>query len=122
MELQGKVIAVLEPQKFVSKKNGNEYVKNFFVIETGGQYPKKIAFSVMGDERWNRMNITMDGTYNVSFDIESHEWNGRWFTECGAWQAIRIDSQQKKDDAPAPQPEAHIAETANDSPEGDLPF
>ena len=100
MEIQGKVIAILEPQRFVSQKNGNEYVTTVFVIETQGQYPKKVAMKVMGDDKFKQMGIVMGGTYNVSFDVESREWHGKWFTEASAWKAVRIDGAQGQQQAP----------------------
>ena len=100
MEIQGKVIAILEPQRFVSQKNGNEYVTTVFVIETQGQYPKKVAMKVIGDDKFKQMGIVMGGTYNVSFDVESREWHGKWFTEASAWKAVRIDGAQGQQQAP----------------------
>lgn len=94
MELQGKVVKILDAQRFTSQKNGNEYVRNGFVVETTGQYPRRVAFSVMGDERFTTMSIVVGGTYNVSFDVESREWQGKWFTECQAWRAVRMDVAQ----------------------------
>ena len=96
MEIQGKVIAILEPQRFVSQKNGNEYVITVFVIKTQGQYPKKVAFKVMGEDKFNQMGIVVGGTYNVSFDVESREWQGKWFTECQAWRTQRVDGTQEQ--------------------------
>lgn len=133
MDLQVKVIKVLETQKFTSQKNGNEYVKNFFVGETIGQYPKHVAFSVMGDEKFKQMGIVVGGTYNVSFDIDSREWKGRWFTDCNAWKAIRVDgnvpqasqatqpvSQQPQTQVPSQQPS--VANATPSSNSNDLPF
>ena len=96
MEITGKVIKILEPQRFTSKKDGSEIVKNFFVIETQGQYPKKIAFSVMGAEKFAQMGLVVDGVYNVSFDVESREWQGKWFSDISAWRAVRTDGQQSQ--------------------------
>lgn len=95
MELQGKCIKILETQRFVSQKSGQEYIKNFFVIETSGQYPKKVSFSVMGSEKFAQMGIRVGATYNVSFDIESREYKERWYTELSAWKAIAIDGVQQ---------------------------
>lgn len=96
MEIQGKVIAILEPQRFVSSKNGKEYVTTVFVIETPGHYPKKVAMKVMGEDKFKQMGIVMGGTYNVSFDVESREWQGKWFTECQAWRTQRMDGTQEQ--------------------------
>lgn len=95
MEIQGTVIAILEPQRFVSSKNGNEYVTTVFVIETQGQYPKKVAFKVMGEDKFKQMGIVMGGIYNVSFDVESREWQGKYYTECQAWRTQRVDGVQQ---------------------------
>ena len=103
MEIQGKVIAILEPQRFVSSKNGKEYVTTVFVIETPGQYPKKVAMKVMGEDKFKQMGIVMGGTYNVSFDVESREWQGKWFTECQAWRTQRVDGTQEQPQQPTTQ-------------------
>ena len=118
MEIQGKIISVLEPQKFVSQKNGNTYVTNQFVIETQGQYPKKVAFKVMGEDKFAQMQIAVGGFYNVSFDVESREWQGKWFTECQAWRAVRMDGQQQ---AAAPAPAANAGTTTGNAPSAPAP-
>ena len=100
MEIQITILKILETQKFVSKKDGSEIVKNVFIGTTQGQYPKKIAFTVMGDDKFNGMGIVVDGTYTVSFDVESREWHGKWFTEASAWKAVRIDGAQGQQQAP----------------------
>lgn len=125
MEIQGKVVAVLNPQTYTSQKNGNTYVTNQFVIETQGQYPKKVAFKVMGEDKFKQMQIAVGGFYNVSFDVESREWQGKWFTECQAWRAVRMDGQQAAAPAPAPTsaPAASpMPEKTGDTPADDLPF
>ena len=100
MEIQITILKILETQKFVSKKDGSEIVKNVFIGTTQGQYPKKIAFTVMGEDKFNGMGIVVDGTYTVSFDVESREWQGKWFTEASAWKAVRIDGAQGQQQAP----------------------
>ena len=95
-DITGKVIAILEQQRIVSKKNGNEYVTTVFVIETQGQYPKKVAMKVMGEDKFKQMGIVMGGTYNVSFDVESREWKGKYYTECQAWRTQRVDGTQEQ--------------------------
>ena len=100
MEIQVKIVNVLPVQTFTSSKTGNSYSKYTFIGETAGQYPKKISFTVMGEDKFNGMGIVVDGTYTVSFDVESREWNGKWFTEASAWKAVRIDGAQGQQRAP----------------------
>ena len=106
MEITGKVIKILEPMSGTSAKNGEKWVKNSFVLETGGQYPKTLCFSVMGQERWDKMGIKVGGNFCVSFDPESREWNGKYFTDLSAWKAVNLDAgqsaQTQQSAAPAP--------------------
>lgn len=126
MEITVKIEKILEPQSFVSKTNGNTYVTHVFVGEiTNTQYPRKVAFKVMGDDRMRNMGIVVGGTYNISFDVESREWNGKYFTECQAWKAVRIDGQpQQQASAPAPQPQptTQQANNNNNNNADDVPF
>lgn len=109
MDIQVKVVKVLETQRFTSQRTGETYVKNIFVGETVGQYPKMVAFSVMGEEKFNSMGIQVGGSYTVSFDVESREWNGKWFTDCSAWRAQRLDGVQAQA-TPQPQPQPQPAQ------------
>ena len=131
MEIQGKVVAVLNPQTYTSQKNGNTYVTNQFVIETQGQYPKKVAFKVMGEDKFKQMQIAVGGFYNVSFDVESREWQGKWFTECQAWRTQRMgvtQAQTQSAQQPAPAPAQNPLPENNGGAQGDgkqgddLPF
>lgn len=91
MELVGKVISILDPQSGVSSKG--EWWRGGFVIETNEQYPKKCVFTVFGKEKWDKMGIVVGATYNVSFDIDAREFNGRWFNDVQAWFTKRLDEQ-----------------------------
>ena len=125
MEISVKIIKILDAQSFNSK-NGEITIKNTFVGETQGQYPKNIAFSVLGEDKFNQMGIVVGGQYNVSFDVESREWQGKWFTECKAWKAVRVDGVQQSAAQPARQPSASPApaqaETNGSNANEDVPF
>ena len=65
-----------------------------FVIDYEGTqeaYPKKIFFSFFGD-RANQYPLNVGDTVRLSFDIDSHEFNGRWFTNINGWKAEKIDT------------------------------
>jgi len=51
MKLEGKIIVAQPIQSGVSK-NGNNWQRQDFVLEIPGQYPKKVAFSVMNSNIW----------------------------------------------------------------------
>lgn len=89
MELQGKVIAVLPERSGVSARG--EWKSQSFVIETHEQYPKKLVFDVFGADRLAQFNIQSGEEILVSFDIDAHEYNGRWFNNVRAWNIQRVD-------------------------------
>ena len=89
MELQGKVIAVLPARSGVSARG--ECKSQSFVIETHDNFPRKMAFDVLGEERLTRFNIQLGQEVNVSFDIDAHEYNGRWFNNIRAFDVRLVD-------------------------------
>ena len=89
MELQGKVIAVLPARSGVSARG--EWKSQSFVIETHDSFPRKMVFDVFGEERLSRFNIQLGQEVNVSFDIDAHEYNGRWFNNIRAFDVRLVD-------------------------------
>ena len=89
MELQGKVIAVLPARSGVSARG--EWKSQSFVIETHDSFPRKMVFDVFGEERLTRFNIQLGQEVNVSFDIDAHEYNGRWFNNIRAFDVRSVD-------------------------------
>ena len=89
MELQGKVIAVLPERSGVTARG--EWKAQSFVIETHEQYPKKLCFDVFGADRLAQFNIQSGEELLVSFDLDAHEYNGRWFNSVRAWNVQRVD-------------------------------
>lgn len=104
MEISVKVTSILPAQSGISKKSGEKWVKNTFVGTTAGQYPKTVCFSVLGEDKFREMNIQVGGSYNVSFDVESREYNGRYYTDLQAWKVLSLDAsggQQQGNNHPA---------------------
>ena len=89
MDLTGNIIAVLPAQGGVSQRTGNPWKSQDYVIETHDQYPKRCCFRVFGEEKINQFNIQLGEEMTVSFDIDSHEYQGRWFNDVRAWAVNR---------------------------------
>ena len=89
MEITGKIIAVLPAQGGVSQRTGNPWKSQDYVLETHDQYPKRCCFRVFGEEKINQFNIQLGEEMTVSFDIDSHEYQGRWFNDVRAWAVNR---------------------------------
>ncbi len=86
MDITGKIIHAGEPRGGQSQRTGNTWKSQDFVVETHEQYPKKCVFTVFGEDRLREFNIKVGDEVTVSFDIDAHEWNGRWFNDIRAWR------------------------------------
>ena len=104
MEVVGKIIQVLPAQEGVGR-NGNPWRVQPYVLETLDQYPRKVHFEVFGEDRIKQNPCEMDQLVTVSFDIESREFNGRWYTSIRAWKIQQGDTTQVAAPAPAKQTE-----------------
>ena len=121
MEITGKLIAALPTKSGVSSRNGNRWMSREYVMEIPGQYPKKFCFTVFGEDRLKQFNLRKDETVTVQFDIDAHEYNGRWFNEFKAYNVLRPQqaaSAAPHNDAPFPPPQPENGGGSAD----DLPF
>lgn len=90
MEVIGKVILALPEMSGVSK-NGNNWHKREYVLETLESFPRKIHFDFFGDKA-DQFPLAVGQTIRLSFDIESREYNGRWFTSIRGWKSEPADA------------------------------
>ena len=84
LEVSGKVVKVL-PKQQGEGRNG-PWEKQEFVIETNDQYPKKICFSAWGEKTAEIGNLVEGETVKVSFNLESREYNQKWYTDARMWK------------------------------------
>jgi hypothetical protein len=124
MEISGKIIAVLAEQGGTSK-NGNEWKKQEYVLETHDQFSRKVCFQIFGADRIAQAAIQLGEEVTVSVDIESREYQGRWFTNINAWKVDRTASgtsypPASPDSLGAPLPTP--PEFAQTDEKSDLPF
>lgn len=116
LQLNGRCTKVFDTE-YTSKKDGSKQKKHHFVLEVvDGQYSKKVHFTVMDDERFMRMGIVEGGTYNVSFDVSSREYNGNWYTDIVAWRALRVDNAPKQAQIHAQAPVTHTSAPVKEQP------
>ena len=138
MEVVGKIIQVLPLQEGVGR-SGNPWKVQPYVLETLDQYPRKVHFEVFGEDRIKANPCAIDQLVTVSFDIESREFNGRWYTSIRAWKIQQGDVTQQAQPAqtapaqaapsvaaPAPEPAPAVNVDPFDANAGgdstDLPF
>ena len=89
MDLTGKVIAIMEARSGQSQRTGNPWMIQEYVIEVPGTYPRKMMFSVFGEDRIKQFNIQPGEEITVQFDIDAREFNGRWYNDIRAFNVMR---------------------------------
>jgi len=94
MEIVGKIIQVLPAQEGVGR-NGNPWKLQGYVLETIENYPRKVHFEVFGEDKIKNNPCDIDQIVTVSYDIESREFNGRWYTSIRAWKIQQGDMTQQ---------------------------
>ena len=115
MEVVGKIIQVLPMQEGVGR-NGNPWKLQGYVLETIENYPRKVHFEVFGEDRIKNNPCEIDQIVTVSFDIESREFNGRWYTSIRAWKIQQGDMTQVAAAPTAAPVAAPVAPTAPAAP------
>lgn len=124
MEVEGKIIQVLAERSGVSKA-GNSWKTKEYVLETKDTYPRKIAFDFFGDKA-DQYPLQVGDEIRLSFDIESREYQGRWYTSIRGWKSEPLTPAAGAPGAgnfnmPGAVPPPPIVEPAGNSSE-DLPF
>ncbi len=120
MEISGKVINVMDLLTGVGK-TGNAWKKQEFVIETSDQYPKKVFFHLWGDKVDNNP-LNIGDTISVSFDVESREFNGRWYTDLKAWKIVSGNAAKSTGTSASSNEEFANSNPVDETAGDDLPF
>lgn len=127
MEIQGKIISVLDPKGGESSRGS--WKKQEFILETNESFPKKVCI-VNWNDKVDISSLKAGDEVVASINIESREYNNNWYTDVKVWK-IEINNPSKSQssadnslpglsekDAPPPPWESEPAE----SDEDDMPF
>ena len=117
MDITLKIEKILPTYNFVSKKDGKPNTKYSFVGRTDGEYPKTVCMTVWGDDLWARLGIIVGNSYNLSFDIDSREYQDRYYTEVKCYKAVLLSGSQQAA-APTTQPATPNTTANNIAPQG----
>lgn len=91
MEISGIVLNILEEQK--GEGRNGPWRKQEFIVETEGMYPRKVCIAVWGD-KIDQFALNVGEKVTASVNIESREFNGRWYTDIKAWKLDKVSESQ----------------------------
>lgn len=128
LEITGKVSQIL-PLQSGEGKNGI-WKKQYFVVEyMDGQYPKKVCVMLWGDKTDMVKNMAPGMEVKVAFNVESREYNDRWYTDVKAWR-VEVGGSPSQSSTASTTPaesapsleEPNFQNSDSSAPENDLPF
>ena len=109
----------------VSQRNGNPWKIAEYLVEVPGQYPRHTVFSVSDGQvgRIARFDSLIGKNVTVSFDLDAHEYNGRWFNDITAWGIMEyVASTTRQANINAAQQQAGEQQADAPFPPADTPF
>jgi hypothetical protein len=118
MQLSARLVQLL-PLQTGTGRNG-QWKKQDMIVETDGQYPKKICISVWG-EKINEDQLKVGNRLKIDFDVESREYNGRWYTDVKAWK-IEVEGSEANAPAASAQDDPFGQSFTSSEEEDGLPF
>lgn len=123
MDFEGIVYRILPVQKGTSARG--EWTKQDIVFELPNEFSRKVCVTFSGDKAADAASLREGDRVNVSVNIESREYNGRWYTDVKAW---RIQKSAPAQPAAAPMPDlppigaSEYSAPASGEQFDDLPF
>ena len=86
LEIKGRIAKVLNTESGTSKA-GKHWEKGGFVLDTGADYNPEVCFGCFGDKGMALVSTIKEGQeVNVSFNVSSREYNGKYYTQVDAWK------------------------------------
>jgi hypothetical protein len=118
---KGKVLQILPEIKGTSPRG--EWKKQDFIIETADeQFPKKICFTLFNDKNNSFEKIKPNMEVEVSFSIESREYNEKWYSNINAFRVDLVQPESNAVQNNPPFSEADIPPIGESDDKDDLPF
>lgn len=118
--IKGKLVKKLDVESGTSKA-GKEWKKQSFLVNTGAQYNPEVCFQLFGDDKIQMLDGVNDGDeLEVSFNVSSREYNGRYFHNIDAWKISK--EAAATNNAPETIPPDTDLEPIGDDEADDLPF
>jgi hypothetical protein len=97
LQIKGTVKQILEVQSGESK-NG-PWKKQDFILETPGKFPRLVCVTQWGDQI-DKNNITEGETITAFIDLQSREYNGKWYTDVKAWKVEKGEGGNSESNDP----------------------
>jgi len=110
-EVKGKITKIFEEEEIQGKEK--KFKKQFFTIETPGEYPKTIAFEAFGEKVEILKFVKVGDQVNVHFNLDSKEFNNKFYHNVRVWKIENLSTTADNSKEPS---------LPENKEEDDLPF
>ena len=100
MQITGRIKQALPSRSGTSKTGKSWYSQDFVIEEEGNRFNKSAVFTVFGEDKLRTFNIVVGSLYTVDFDIDAHEYQGRWYNKVTAFNVTALANQTDATTAP----------------------
>ena len=122
MEFEGTVYKIMPATKGESARGPWQRQDVVFDYNDGGNFSRKICVTFFNRPE-DVSKLREGAAYQVSVNIESREYNGRWYNDIRAWRVERGVAPAPAEFAPATNaPAANAVDFSSQSEADDLPF
>ena len=87
MEFEGTVFRIMPATSGQSARGAWQRQEVIFDMKSQSQYPRKVCVTFFNKPE-EVARLTVGAEYTVSIDIESREYNGKWYTDVRAWRIV----------------------------------
>lgn len=98
LSVKGEIKKKLEIESGVSKA-GKDWKKQSFILNTKKDFNPEICFQIFGEEKIKILENYKEGDeVEVSFNLSSREYNGKYYHNVDAWRIEKITADNKSED------------------------
>lgn len=122
LKLTGKIVKILPPKTGVSAKG--TWISQDYLLDVQDKFSRKVLFNVFGQEKIDKFAISLGEIVEVSFNIETKEFNNKYYTSVSAWFVKKISSVNNNNDSKQQTSTgtSHVEGSNNPVNVDDLPF
>lgn len=99
MQFSGTISKIM-PARTGKGAKGEWVSQTFELTYQDGQFPKKIAFDVFGEDKLRDTHISLNEKLLVDIDFTTREYKGGLYNSVNAWRVTRLNDTENKNEAP----------------------
>jgi len=92
MNIIGKLVKKLERETGVSKA-GKSFEKQSIMVEQNVDYKKEVVITFFGDKIKSLRDIEVGSDVNVSINLSSREYNGKYYHNIDGWFIAKLGQE-----------------------------